>query len=162
MEQNFPFSALVGQDLMKRALLLNVIDPTLGGVLIKGERGTAKSTGVRALADLLPTIRVVENCPFHCDPGDLPNLCDYCRQTHQSGKELTAKERKIRMVNLPIGTTEDRLLGAIDIEKRSAAAARCSSRACWPKQTAASCMWMKLICSMTKLWICSWMLRPPA
>lgn len=117
MEQNFPFSALVGQDLMKRALLLNVIDPTLGGVLIKGERGTAKSTGVRALADLLPTIRVVENCPFHCDPGDLQNLCDYCRQTHQSGKELTAKERKIRMVNLPIGTTEDRLLGAIDIEK---------------------------------------------
>lgn len=117
MEQNFPFSALVGQDLMKRALLLNVIDPTLGGVLIKGERGTAKSTGVRALADLLPTIRVVEHCPFHCDPDDLSNLCDYCRQNHQSGKELPVKIRKIRMVNLPIGTTEDRLLGTIDIEK---------------------------------------------
>jgi len=117
MELNFPFSALVGQDLMKRALLLNVIDPTLGGVLIKGERGTAKSTGVRALADLLPTIRVVENCPFHCDPDDLSNLCDYCRQTRQSGKELSVKVRKIRMINLPIGTTEDRLLGTIDIEK---------------------------------------------
>jgi len=117
MELNFPFSALVGQDLMKRALLLNVIDPALGGVLIKGERGTAKSTGVRALADLLPTMRVVENCPFQCDPDDSSRLCVYCRQTHVAGKELPVKMRKIRMINLPIGTTEDRLLGTIDIEK---------------------------------------------
>lgn len=117
MQQNFPFSALVGQELMKRALLLNVIDPTLGGVLIKGERGTAKSTGVRALIDLLPTIRVVENCPFRCDPDDSPaNLCAYCKERQETGP-LPVRERKVRLVNLPIGTTEDRLLGTIDIEK---------------------------------------------
>ncbi|MGA7874961.1 MAG: magnesium chelatase ATPase subunit I, partial [Desulfoferrobacter sp.] len=102
---------------MKRALLLNVIDPTLGGVLIKGERGTAKSTTVRALVNLLPTIRVVENCPFQCDPDDAANLCDHCRATTESAHEMPVKIRKIRMVNLPIGTTEDRLLGSIDIEK---------------------------------------------
>jgi magnesium chelatase subunit D len=107
----------VGQDLMKRALLLNVVDPSIGGVLIKGERGTAKSTGVRALIDLLPTIGVVENCAFHCDPGDRGGLCPYCRERLASGQSLVARERKVRLVNLPIGTTEDRLLGAIDIEK---------------------------------------------
>lgn len=116
MQQNFPFSALVDQELMKRALLLNVIDPSLGGVLIKGERGTAKSTTVRALVSLLPTIRVVENCPFQCDPDDHANFCDHCRATSQSRQEISVKPRKIRMVNLPIGTTEDRLLGSIDIE----------------------------------------------
>ena len=117
MQHNFPFSALVGQEAMKRALLLNVIDPTLGGVLIKGERGTAKSTGVRALVELLPTIRVVENCPFQCDPDDLANLCTACKNMQESGKKLPVKVRQIRMVNLPIGATEDRLLGTIDIEK---------------------------------------------
>ena len=102
---------------MKRALLLNVVDPTIGGVLIKGERGTAKSTGARALIDLLPTIRVVENCPFRCDPDDPVILCPYCREKLVSGQRLVAVERSIRLVNLPIGTTEDRLLGTIDIEK---------------------------------------------
>jgi magnesium chelatase subunit D len=115
--RTFPFSALVGQDLMKRALLLNVVDPTLGGVLIKGERGTAKSTGVRALADLLPHIRVVENCPFRCDPDAPDEWCPSCRQRAASGETLPVVERKVRLVNLPIGTTEDRLLGTIDIEK---------------------------------------------
>jgi magnesium chelatase subunit D len=117
MQQYFPFSALVGQDLMKRALLLNVVDPSLGGVLIKGERGTAKSTGVRALTDLLPTIRVVANCPFQCDPDDPGDLCPYCQETRQARQTLPVKEQKIRLVNLPIGTTEDRLLGTIDLEK---------------------------------------------
>jgi magnesium chelatase subunit D len=117
MMQHFPFSALVGQELMKRALLINVIDPTIGGVLIKGERGTAKSTGVRALIDLLPTIRVVSGCPFQCDPDDPPGLCPYCREKEQSRQPIQAQERRIRLVNLPIGTTEDRLLGTIDIEK---------------------------------------------
>lgn len=117
MRQTFPFSALVGQDLMKRALLLNVIDPTIGGVLIKGERGTAKSTGVRALIDLLPTIRVVENCPFQCDPDDPLSLCPYCLEKYESGQKLPVSERRVRLVNLPIGTTEDRLLGTIDIER---------------------------------------------
>ena len=117
MHTHFPFSALVGQELMKRALLLNVIDPTLGGVLIKGERGTAKSTGVRALAGLLPSIRVVEGCPLQCDPDDADGLCPYCREKLRSGEELKVAERVIRLVNLPIGATEDRLLGTIDIEK---------------------------------------------
>ncbi len=117
MIEHFPFSAIVGQDLMKRALLLNVIDPTIGGVLIKGERGTAKSTGVRALIGLLPTIRVVSGCAFQCDPDDPGAFCPYCSEKHQSRQPLEVKERSIRLVNLPIGTTEDRLLGTIDIEK---------------------------------------------
>ncbi|ROR03121.1 magnesium chelatase subunit D family protein [Desulfosoma caldarium] len=117
VERTFPFSALVGQDLMKRALLLNVVDPSLGGVLIKGERGTAKSTGVRALADLLPTIRVVENCPFRCDPDRPEELCPLCREKVAAGQTLSVVQRRVPLVNLPIGTTEDRLLGTIDIEK---------------------------------------------
>jgi magnesium chelatase subunit D len=117
MTRNFPFSALVGQDLMKRALLLNVVDSTLGGVLIKGERGTAKSTGVRALVDLLPSIRVVESCPYQCDPDAVESLCPSCREKHDAGETLPALKRNIKLVNLPIGTTEDRLLGTIDIER---------------------------------------------
>ncbi len=117
MQPGYPFSALVGQELMKRALLLNVVDPTIGGVLIKGERGTAKSTGVRALIDLLPTIRVVENCPFQCDPDEPQRQCPHCLERNRSGQSVSIKERKIRLVNLPIGTTEDRLLGTIDLEK---------------------------------------------
>ncbi len=116
-ERLFPFSALVGQDLMKRALLLNVVDPSLGGVLIKGERGTAKSTGVRALVDLLPTIKVVKNCPFRCDPDVPGEWCPFCQEKAASEGTLPVVERKVRLVNLPIGTTEDRLLGTIDIEK---------------------------------------------
>ncbi|SFM75610.1 magnesium chelatase subunit D family protein [Thermodesulforhabdus norvegica] len=113
----YPFSALVGQELMKTALLLNVIDPSIGGVLIKGERGTAKSTGVRALIDLLPEIRVVKNCPFQCDPDDTDSLCPLCRDRVRNGETLAVVQRPIRLVNLPIGTTEDRLLGTIDIEE---------------------------------------------
>ncbi len=115
---HFPFSAIVGQELMKTALLLNVIDPSIGGVLIRGQRGTAKSTGVRALIDLLPEIRVVRHCPFQCDPDDnIENLCPFCRERYMSGDELPVDVRSIRLVNLPIGTTEDRLLGTIDIER---------------------------------------------
>lgn len=117
MQPGFPFSAIVGQDQMKRALLLNVIDPSIGGVLIKGERGTAKSTGVRALIDLLPSIRIVNDCPFQCDPAEPGELCPYCRQKMEAHQQLAAGERTIRLVNLPIGTTEDRLLGTLDIEK---------------------------------------------
>lgn len=114
---NFPFSALVGQEMMKRALLLNVVDPSVGGVLIRGERGTAKSTGVRALANLLPPIRVVEYCPFQCDPDDPSHLCVFCRERMERGETLPVIERPIRLVNLPIGITEDRLLGTINIEE---------------------------------------------
>ena len=114
---SFPFSALVGQEMMKRALLLNVVDPSIGGVLIRGERGTAKSTGVRALANLLPPIKVVEHCPFQCDPDNPAHLCIFCRERLERGETLSVIERPIRLVNLPIGVTEDRLLGTINIEE---------------------------------------------
>lgn len=113
----FPFTAIVGQELMKRALLINVVDPSVGGVLIRGERGTAKSTGVRALANLLPPIKVVENCPFQCDPDDPIHLCPFCRERVERGESLPVIERPIKLVNLPIGITEDRLLGTINIEE---------------------------------------------
>lgn len=117
MNRHFPFSAIVGQEMMKRALLLNVVDPAIGGVLIMGERGTAKSTGVRALVHLLPSIRVVEGCPFQCDPDEPDGLCSDCSKRMEGGESLQARERRIRLVDLPIGITEDRLLGTIDFER---------------------------------------------
>ena len=98
---------------MKLALLLNVVDPLIGGVLIMGHRGTGKSTAVRALADLLPEISVVESCPYNCDPNDKRNLCDQCR----SRKQLPSKQTSVPVVELPLGATEDRVCGTIDIER---------------------------------------------
>lgn len=112
-----PFAALVNQERMKKALILNIINPKLGGVLLRGEKGTGKSSAVRALAHLLPEISVVNDCPFSCDPFDPDNLCLICRQKQLRGEKLVAEKRKIRVVNLPLGVTEDRLLGSIDIEK---------------------------------------------
>jgi len=112
-----PFAALVNQERMKKALILNIINPQLGGVLLRGEKGTGKSTAVRALAHLLPEISVVRDCPYSCDPFDQENLCLICRQKQLQGEKLAAEKRKIRVVNLPLGVTEDRLLGSIDIEK---------------------------------------------
>src|SRR3979490_3290935 len=85
---SYPFSAIVGQDEMKLALILNVIDPLIGGVLIMGHRGTGKSTAVRALADLLPEISVVSGCPYRCDPSDHANLCAQCSAKTESGARL--------------------------------------------------------------------------
>lgn len=98
---------------MKLALILNVVDSLIGGVLIMGHRGTGKSTAVRALADLLPEISVVEGCPYNCDPNDERNLCDQCRQK----KSLTSKQTSVPVVELPLGATEDRVCGTIDIER---------------------------------------------
>ncbi len=98
---------------MKLALILNVVDPLIGGVLIMGHRGTAKSTAVRALADLLPEISVVEGCPYNCDPDDERHLCDQCRKN----KSLTSKQTSVPVVELPLGATEDRVCGTIDIER---------------------------------------------
>lgn len=111
--KTYPFTAIVGQEEMKLALLLNVVDPLIGGVLIMGHRGTGKSTAVRALADLLPEISVVEGCPYNCDPGDKRNLCDQCR----SRKQLASKQTSVPVVELPLGATEDRVCGTIDIER---------------------------------------------
>ena len=96
---------------MKLALLLNVVDPLIGGVLIMGHRGTGKSTAVRALSDLLPQITVVAGCPYNCDPEDERNLCDQCRQT----AGLSTKQTAVPVVELPLGATEDRVCGTIDI-----------------------------------------------
>jgi len=119
----FPFTAIVGQEEMKLALILNVIDPKIGGVMIMGDRGTGKSTTVRALVDLLPEIEVVANDPFNSDPRD-PELMsqDVRERVHaiangEAKETLDVTSRKITMVDLPLGATEDRVCGTIDIEK---------------------------------------------
>ena len=113
MNKNYPFSALVGQEKMKLALILVVINPALGGVLIRGEKGTAKSTAVRAMADLLPKQDIIIECPYACEPTNKDFWCDACkdRSDKASGK------RKRPLVELPIGATEDRLLGSINLEE---------------------------------------------
>jgi len=113
----FPFTAIVGQDKMKRALILNAISPQIGGVLIRGERGTAKSTAARALAALLPEIDVVESCPYHCDPDAPETLCDDCRARLAAGESLPRAMRRTRFVDLPVSATEDRVVGTLDIER---------------------------------------------
>ncbi|WP_319578807.1 AAA family ATPase [uncultured Methanospirillum sp.] len=111
-EDIYPFSAIVGQEQMKKALLLNAINPKIGGVLIKGEKGTAKSTAARALASLLPSREVVDGCIFGCDPADSKGLCLDC----QKRSELSTKTAKMRVVELPISATEDKVVGSLDIE----------------------------------------------
>lgn len=113
----YPFSAIVGQERMKRALILNAISHRIGGVLIRGERGTAKSTAARALAALLPEIEVVADCPFGCDPQGIEGMCDNCRERLARGEELPRARRRTRFVDLPVSATEDRVVGTLDIEK---------------------------------------------
>ncbi|MBD0304582.1 MAG: magnesium chelatase ATPase subunit I [Tolypothrix sp. T3-bin4] len=113
----FPFTAIVGQEEMKLALLLNVIDPKIGGVMIMGDRGTGKSTTIRALADLLPEIPVVANDPFNSDPSDPDMMSDEVRAAVEQGEEIPVVQKKVIMVDLPLGATEDRVCGTIDIEK---------------------------------------------
>ncbi|WP_431192528.1 magnesium chelatase ATPase subunit I [Stenomitos frigidus] len=113
----FPFTAIVGQEEMKLALLLNVIDPKIGGVMIMGDRGTGKSTTIRALADLLPEIDVVADDPFNSHPHDLEMMGDAVRQQVEQGLDVPVAKQKVTMVDLPLGATEDRVCGTIDIEK---------------------------------------------
>jgi magnesium chelatase subunit I len=113
----FPFTAIVGQEEMKLALLLNVIDPKIGGVMIMGDRGTGKSTTIRALADLLPEITVVADDPFNSDPSDPDIMSDAVRQQLEQQAEIPVAKKKVPMVDLPLGATEDRVCGTIDIEK---------------------------------------------
>lgn len=113
----FPFTAIVGQEEMKLALLLNVIDPKIGGVMIMGDRGTGKSTTIRALADLLPQIEVVADDPFNSHPSDADLMSDAVRQQLQQEAEVPITHKKVPMVDLPLGATEDRVCGTIDIEK---------------------------------------------
>jgi magnesium chelatase subunit D len=108
----FPFSAIVGQEDVKKSLILNAINPSIGGVLIKGDKGTGKTTAVRALADLLPPLKVVKGCPFNCDPDDQDSLCDSCKS-----EDFEVETKSMRVVELPLGSTEDRVVGSINIEK---------------------------------------------
>ena len=112
----YPFTAIVGQEEMKLALILNVIDPLIGGVLIMGHRGTGKSTAVRALANLLPEIWTVSGCAYGCDPGNEAHLCEDCERKRRSGEKLQRVRAAVRIVDLPLGATEDRICGTIDIE----------------------------------------------
>ncbi|KAI5057382.1 hypothetical protein GOP47_0027397 [Adiantum capillus-veneris] len=113
----YPFTAIVGQEEMKLCLLLNVIDPKIGGVMIMGDRGTGKSTTVRSLIDLLPEIRVVTGDAFNSDPDDPELMSEEVRLKVQQEMELPVSTAKITMVDLPLGATEDRVCGTIDIEK---------------------------------------------
>lgn len=113
----FPFTAIVNQDLMRRALILNAVYPQIGGVLIRGERGTGKSTAARALAALLPEIEVVADCPFSCDPDQPATWCTLCKERAAAGETLPRARRRTRFVDLPVSATEDRVVGTLDIER---------------------------------------------
>ncbi len=112
----FPFSSIVGQEKMKMGLILNAINPRLSGVLIRGEKGTAKSTAVRALAALLPEIKVVKDCRFRCDPGIPSKLCTECQERLENDGRLETASEKMRVIDLPINATEDRVVGTLDLE----------------------------------------------
>ncbi len=118
-EDNFyyPFTGVVGQERMKTALVLNALNPEIGGVLIRGPSGTAKSTAVRALAPLLPDVEVVADCPFQCDPHDHRTQCDLCRKRLADGERPTVISRPRRIINLPLNATEDRVAGTLDITR---------------------------------------------
>jgi magnesium chelatase subunit I len=112
----FPFSAIVGQDDMKLCFLIAAIDPSVGGVLVFGDRGTGKSTAVRALADLLPEMRAVVGCPYRCEPSSPAGLCAAC-ETGDRGGAIKAFSRPVPVVDLPLGATEDRVVGALNLER---------------------------------------------
>lgn len=112
----FPFSGIVGQDVLKKALLLNIVNPNVGGVLIRGEKGTGKSIAVRALTDILPEILVVKDCKLNCHPKDPDKYCTECKSKAEKG-EIEEDWVPINIVDLPLNITEDRLVGSIDIEK---------------------------------------------
>ena len=117
MAQPFPFSAIVGQDDMKSAILMTVVDPGIGGVLVLGDRGTGKSTAVRALAALLPPMKVVQGCRFRCDPSAAESVCDDCTRLRPAGQRPRSALAPVPVVDLPLGATEDRVVGALDLEK---------------------------------------------
>ena len=113
----YPFAAIAGQEEMKLALILNVINPAIGGVLIRGEKGTAKSTAVRGLTALTEDMLCIEGCRFNCWHNDGAFLCDECRSRRAAGGGLSTEKKKKKVVELPVSATEDRVVGTLDIEK---------------------------------------------
>jgi magnesium chelatase subunit I len=109
----FPFSAIEGQQELKTCLILTAVDPLIGGLLAMGDRGTGKSTTVRAFAALLPPIKAVKGCPYHCDPVFPQSACDQCR----TANKLISETIQVPVVDLPLGATEDRVAGALDLER---------------------------------------------
>lgn len=112
----FPFSAIVGQDEMKLAIQIVAVDPKVGGVLALGDRGTGKSTAVRALADLLPPIKVVKGCAYGCDPQSNLVNCPDCSRL-KAGSKIATESKPVPVIDLPLGATEDRVVGALDLEQ---------------------------------------------
>ena len=110
MKFPFPFSAIVGQEEMKQAIILTAIDPSIGGVLVFGDRGTGKSTAVRGLASLLPKIKVFKDCPYNCNV--FSENCQHCKLNGKS--KLIEKQTPV--IDLPLGSSEDRVVGALDLE----------------------------------------------
>lgn len=112
----FPFSAIVGQDDMKLALIIAAVDPSIGGVLVFGDRGTGKSTAVRALAALLPPMSAIVGCRYACDPSASDSMCDECRDRSLRGS-LQSRRVPVPVIDMPLGVTEDRVVGALDLER---------------------------------------------
>lgn len=112
----FPFTAIVGQELLKKALILNAINPSIGGVLIRGDKGTGKSTAVRSLRDVLPDRKMVEGCRFGCDP-DGAEICMECRRKLEEQGSLPSRQVRMEVVDLPVSATEDMVVGSLDIKR---------------------------------------------
>lgn len=122
VKTKYPFVAIVGQERMKMGLILTIVNPSISGILIRGEKGTAKSTAVRGLADILPSIDVVSDCPFQLAPSETGTSCDgcfrkMCRDARQRGERPEIVRRKVSVVELPVGATEDRVVGTLDLER---------------------------------------------
>lgn len=113
----YPFTAIVGQERMLRALILNAVDTRIGGVLIRGERGTGKSTAARALAALLPNVKVIKDCRFGCSPADPSSWCTECNERYAKDNHIAYETRPTPFIDLPVSATEDRVVGTLDIEK---------------------------------------------
>ncbi|KQW42023.1 MULTISPECIES: magnesium chelatase ATPase subunit I [unclassified Roseateles] len=115
MSTPFPFSAIVGQDEMKLSILIAAVEPAIGGLLVLGDRGTGKSTAVRGLAALLPKMRAVQGCRYHCDPAS-SSACEDCARLKAAGR-IKTEDLPVPVVDLPLGASEDRVLGALDLER---------------------------------------------
>jgi len=113
----YPFSAIVALDKLKLAIIINAINPKIGGILIRGPKGSGKTTVVRGLTNILPKIKTVKNCPFNCNPRDPSNMCYKCSKRYHKKQNLPIQEKDMTVVNLPLGATEDRVIGSLDVEK---------------------------------------------